>query len=241
MTIRDFLINLFNMILILLIVFLALRSTGYLIFSRENFDNSNGSTGTSGTSGTSVTTALQDPSIGNASLATRAAKGSDDADTELLNMQLRNSKDKNSTKTIINNYNEIEIDDENLNDKVIKPRKRRLRKKKHHVKKKKIIDDDDEDDDDDYIENFENTDSMNPRDKKLYDAIKKGKLSDEEIQNLIDSDVITENLIEKFLHNVEREGFANPIPFQSTRFGASVQLSNGPVIAPYSGGSYAPL
>ena len=93
--------------------------------------------------------------------------------------------------------------------------------------------DDADDDEEDDIEDFENNSDMTPRDKKLYDAIKKGKLSDQEIQDLIDSDVITENLVEKFLHNVQTEHFENPLTRKLRIVGTDMSIE------PFTGGMYA--
>ena len=118
------------------------------------------------------------------------------------------------------------LDDDDDDDiKVIRPRKRRYKKKYKKVKEENDF------------ENFNNYESeMSPRDKNLFDAIKKGKLSDQEIQQLIDSDVITENLVEKFLQTAESGGGGGG---GIEHFSNSQKRPSSYNIGSYNGGSYA--
>jgi hypothetical protein len=62
-------------------------------------------------------------------------------------------------------------------------------------------------------ESFENMlSSLSVREKKLLQSFKKGELSDDEIDGLIETGVINESLVEKFLEHVEKENFTNPKP-----------------------------
>jgi hypothetical protein len=145
-----------------------------------------------------------------------------------------------------------EIDDKVDDSEIIELKPRRRPRKPRHISKtdkSKVKPYDEyeyEYEQEEVIENFEGEGEgdyvMSPRDKKLFDAIRKGKLSDDEVNDLINSGVITENLVERFLQKIEKETFANPGPellFRSSRFGGT--RTDGPIIQPFTGGTYASL
>lgn len=73
------------------------------------------------------------------------------------------------------------------------------------------------------------TADLSTKEKKLLDAFTKGQLSDNEIEGLIESGAISEELVEKFLQHLEIENFSNPSP---EKFG-------GINIEPFCGNNYA--
>ena len=248
MTKRDLIILIINLILLGIIIYLLFSST------KEPFENL---------------------------VAVRSTKGKDDADDEIVNIQMKNSggslrsdysaggslaggslaggslaggslrSDYSAGGSLRSDYSaggslaesslaesslaesslaesslaesSILDDDDDDDIKVIRPRKRRYKKKYKKVKEENDF------------ENFNNYESeMSPRDKNLFDAIKKGKLSDQEIQQLIDSDVITENLVEKFLQTAESGGGGG-----IEHFSNSQKRPSSYNIGSYNGGSYA--
>ena len=223
MTKRDLIILIINLILLGIIIYLLFSST------KEPFENL---------------------------VAVRSTKGKDDADDEIVNIQMKNSggslrSDYSAGGSLAGGSlaesslaggslrsdslaggslrsdslaeSSILDDDDDDDIKVIRPRKRRYKKKYKKVKEENDF------------ENFNNYESeMSPRDKNLFDAIKKGKLSDQEIQQLIDSDVITENLVEKFLQTAESGGGGG-----IEHFSNSQKRPSSYNIGSYNGGSYA--
>ena len=168
-------------------------------------------------------------------VAVRSTKGKDDADDEIVNIQMKNSggslrSDYSAGGSLAESSlaeSSILDDDDDDDIKVIRPRKRRYKKKYKKVKEENDF------------ENFNNYESeMSPRDKNLFDAIKKGKLSDQEIQQLIDSDVITENLVEKFLQTAESGGGGGG-GGGIEHFSNSQKRPSSYNIGSYNGGSYA--
>jgi hypothetical protein len=152
----------------------------------------------------------------NGSDATQSKTSDDDADIELENSTKKNSKNSKKSKKI---DNEDEDDDEDeydtkskktnrfTSDKGSKNKKNEPKESKKSKKSKKSSYGSME------TESFENMlSSLSVREKKLLQSFKKGELSDDEIDGLIETGVINESLVEKFLEHVEKENFTNPKP-----------------------------
>ena len=81
-------------------------------------------------------------------------------------------------------------------------------------------------------ENFKNSDNeLSTKEKKLLDGFVKGQLSDDEVEGLIESGAITEDLVEKFLQHLEIENFTNPTPPKFNYGGMNIE--------PFTGNNYS--
>lgn len=169
------------------------------------------------------------------SIKAKASKVSDDdAEIELENKTKNNkfnkrfdsvSKDKNDDDLESDNSEDEEDDNKNkkskLKSKLKENMKQNKKNKKEDFKNKEKINNNSKSDEDDT--------KLSLKEKKLLDSFVKGELSDNEVEGLIESGAITEDLVEKFLQHLEIETFANPIP---TKYG-------GMNIEPFCGNYYA--